>query len=169
MDWRLLEFWGNLLLNAAKGQKQMDDMAEMLRKSYSGFEGMLDLFQKVYGLDPATRSNPSYLDVWNKAETDFRKSYKDFLALMGGVPRDEHQALLQQNEELKKKVASQGEMIKHLQNLFLQTKGIGAGYEEMTRQFVELVKEQGDQFKSFMENYGRLFKAPSAPCKDREE
>jgi hypothetical protein len=43
MDRHFLEFWGNFLINAAKGQKQMEDMSKWMQQ---GFEGSIWLWSK---------------------------------------------------------------------------------------------------------------------------
>ena len=37
MDEKFLEFWGNLLINFAKGKKQADEASEIFQKNLTGF------------------------------------------------------------------------------------------------------------------------------------
>ena len=50
MDKQFLEFWGNFMLNAAKSQKQLEDMAEWMKGGFTGFQDLTSMFEKVYGL-----------------------------------------------------------------------------------------------------------------------
>jgi hypothetical protein len=51
MDRKFLEFWGNALLNAAKGQEQVENLNRLARDGFKTFEQQLSLFQKLYDLD----------------------------------------------------------------------------------------------------------------------
>ena len=51
MDRQFLEFWGNYLLAAAKGQKQLEDMNQWLNQGFSGYEELTAMFKKFYGLE----------------------------------------------------------------------------------------------------------------------
>jgi len=58
MDRQFLEFWGNFLLNAANGQKQLEDMTHWMKKGFSGFDELTDMFQRFYGLDGLPPDSP---------------------------------------------------------------------------------------------------------------
>ena len=103
MDKHFLEFWGNSLLNAAKSQKQFEDMAAWVQQGFKGFEEMTALFLKIYGLDNFTKGSPDYFMAWKKAEEEFRKSYQDYMNLLGFVEKHEHLELVRKYEELKEK------------------------------------------------------------------
>ncbi len=92
MDRQFLEFWGNFLLNAAKGQQPLEDMGKWMGGRFTGFDALSNLFQKVYGLEKVEEESPDYLKMWTGAREDFTKSFKDYLALLGVVPREEHLA-----------------------------------------------------------------------------
>ena len=166
MDKHFLEFWGNFLINTAKGQQQLEDLTKWVRQGFTGFEEMTALFQKVYGLDKVNQVSPLYPQMFNNAQEDFKKSFHDYLNLLGVVPRDEHLELMKKYEELKEKVASQEETIKHLRMLFAETKGMDVG--KMTRGVDELVRKQTDQFQKLMESFSKSFKQDSSPTKSEE-
>ncbi len=106
MDRKFLEFWGNFLLNAAKGQEQAENLNRMVREGFKTFEQQLSLFEKFYGLDKKPDPSTPYAEMWAKAASDFAKSYQEFLGLMGTVPREDYEALSREHEALKKKVRS---------------------------------------------------------------
>ena len=164
MDSQFLEFWGKCFLNAAKGQKALEDMAAWMRQGFTGFEEMTALFQKAYGLDQVAKESPDYFEMWKKAQEDFKNCFTDYLAIFGGVPRDEHMSLVKECEELKEKVASQEETIKHLQMLLSQVKT-----EEVSGQLENLVQKQAQQFQKIMESFGESFKKGSTEPKRKNK
>jgi uncharacterized protein (DUF302 family) len=106
------------------------------------------------------QDSPEYLKVWEKAEENFRESFREYLNLLGGVPREEYQALADKYEKLKEKAAQQEETIKQLKNL-LEEKGMGLAVGNL--EFQELIKKQGEQFQEMLKG----FAAAMEP--DREE
>jgi hypothetical protein len=151
VDRHFLEFWGNFLINAAKGQKQMEDVAKWMTQGLKGFEDLTAMFRRFYGLDSLSESAPDYVKAWEKAAKDFQKSFHDYLDLFGVVPRQEHLALVKKCETLKKKVADQEKTIKHLRMLIGKK---GADLGEIVKGYQDLVKKQADQFQGLMEGLG---------------
>ena len=160
MDRQFLEFWGNFMLNAAKSQKQLEDLTTWMKGGLTGFEELSSLFQKVYGLGKVEQESPDGVKTWAAAQENFTKSFREYLALLGVVPRDEHLALVRKYEELKEKVASQEETIKHLRMLLSQNNQ--EEYQDMAGQFEDLVKKQGDQFQQLMESFTQSSKKDSS-------
>jgi len=159
MDRHFLEFWGNFFLSAARGQKNMEDMGNWIRKGFYGFEELNAMFRKFYGLDRIDKDSPDYLNLWEKAAEDFKKSFKDYLSLLGVVPKEEYLSLLKKYEALEEEVAAQEETIKNLRTL-LGEKAFDPG--EMVKGFQELMQKQGDQFQKLMERIGESFKKRSS-------
>ena len=124
MNRHFLEFWGKALLQAAQSQKQLEDLAKWCQRGFLGFQDYTQLFKATYGLDEMAESSPDYFTLWKKSEDDFRESFKEYLNLLGMVPREEYAALARKYEELKEKVAEQEETIKLLRML-LEEKGLG--------------------------------------------
>ena len=161
MDRQFLEFWGNFLLNAAKGQKQLEDMAKWMGSGFTGFDELTSLFRKIYGLEGVSKESSDYLKMWSGAQEDFKKSFKDYLALLGVVPRDEYMALVKKYEELKKKCESQEETVRHLRMLLSEAKI--EEYQNVAGHFEELVKKQGDQFQKVMDSLSQMFQKDTSP------
>jgi hypothetical protein len=151
MNRHFLEFWGKALLEAAKSQKQLEELAKWLPRGFLGFQDFTQLFKNSYGLNDVREDNPDYLALWKKAEADFRESFKDYLNLLGGVPREEYAALARKNEELQAQVTEQAEIIKHLRMLADEK---GMGLETTTMEFQRLIKKQGEQFQQFLQGLG---------------
>ncbi len=152
MNRHFLEFWGKVLLQAAKSQKQLEDLAMWYHQGLLGFQDYTQLFKTTYGLDDVAEDNPDYLSLWKKAEEEFRNSFKDYLNLLGMVPREEYNALTKRCEDLEGKIAEQEETIKYLR-LLAEEKGMGL--EATTLEFQKLIKKQGEQFQKFIKGMGK--------------
>jgi uncharacterized coiled-coil protein SlyX len=161
MNRHFLEFWGKALLEAAKSQKQLEDLAKWFQRGFLGFQDYTQLFKATYGLDEVAESSPDYLTLWKKAEEDFRESFKEYLNLLGMVPREEYAALARKYEELKEKMAEQEETIKYLR-MMLEEKGMGL--EATTLEFQRLIKKQGEQFQKFIKGLGESTKPEDPPA-----
>lgn len=156
MDKHFLEFWGNFLIHAAKGQKQLQDMSKWMQQGFEGFDELTAMFKKNYGLEHMEKYTPAYMETWKKASENFQKSFKDYLSLMGVVSKDEHLALVKKYEELKEKIAAQEETIKHLRMLLGKKKVETQG--ELVQGFQEIIEKQSEQFQETIETLGRFFK-----------
>ena len=156
MDRHFLEFWGNFLINAAKGQKQLEGMSKWMEQGFEGFDELTTMFRKFYGLEDMEKNTPAYMETWKKASENFHKSYKDYLRMMGVVPKDEHLELVRKYEEIKKKVAAHEETIKHLRMLLEEKKAETQG--EFVKGFREILEKQSEQFQETMETLGSFFK-----------
>ena len=159
MDTKFMEFWGNFLLNAAKSQKQLEDMTEWMRRGFTGFEELNSLFQKAYGLEKKEPASPDFMRAWAAAQEDFTNSFKDYLALLGMVSREEHLALARKYEELNEKVQSQEETIKHLR--MLVSAASKDEIQGLAGRMEGLVQKQGEQFQKLMDNFSQFFKQES--------
>jgi len=149
MDRQFLEFWGNYLLAAAKGQQQLEELNQWIRQGFSGFDDLTAMFQKFYGLERPPKENSDSAKAWENAADGFRNSFNAYLDLMGVVPRDKYQALEQNCAALQKKVADQEETIKVLRSLLAQE---GTYQGETTKVLQDLVNKQGEAFEKLMKS-----------------
>ncbi len=156
MDQHFLEFWGKSLLNIAKSQKQFEDMAACVQQGFKGFEEMTGLFMKIYGLDNLAKGSPDYFAAWKKAEEEFRKSYHDYVNILGFVTKQEHLELVRKYEELKEKYESQEETVKHLRLLLSESQLKDQG--KLAKQFEDLIQNQNDQFRKLVDKFFKAFK-----------
>ncbi|MCG6878101.1 MAG: hypothetical protein LJE96_02970 [Deltaproteobacteria bacterium] len=158
MDPHFLEFWGNLLIQAAKGQQQMEELNRLTNQGAKGFEAQNALFRKFYGLGDANEKRPVDTEEWEKAVRDFQTSLKQYLNLMGVVPKTRHLELVEKYENLKKKAADQEETIEHLRML-LNDKGMAQG--DAAEGFQNLIKKQTDQFQDLLKGFGAFLESDS--------
>ena len=158
MDKHFLEFWGNFLINTAKEQKRMEDLSKWMQQGFNfkGFDDLAEMFRKFYGLEHMEKDTPAYMESWEKASENFLESFKDYLELMGMVPKDEHMALVKKYEELKEKVVGQEETIKSLRLLVEEKRA--ESQEELVQGFQDLIEKQSKQFQETMETFGSFFK-----------
>ena len=158
MDKHFLEFWGNFLINTAKEQKRMEDLSKWMQQGFKfkGFDDLTEMFRKFYGLEHMEKDTPAYMESWEKASENFLESFKDYLELMGMVPKDEHLSLVKKYEELKEKVAGQEETIKSLRLLLEEKRA--ESQREVVKGFQDLIEKQSQQFQETMETFGSFFK-----------
>ncbi|MBN1834069.1 MAG: hypothetical protein JW896_18370 [Deltaproteobacteria bacterium] len=153
MDRQFLELWGTMLLNAAKGQKQLEDFSKLMRGDFSSFDDMAEMLGNIYGIGFFKKNAPDYLDIWEKAMQDFNTAFKDFIAMMDLVPRSDYLELLRENEDLKKKAALQEENISDLQKILDKQL---SDQEEGLKGFESLIQNQDDQFRKLMNNFSNM-------------
>jgi chromosome segregation ATPase len=151
MDPKFLEFWGNFLLHAAKGQRQLDELNQWMKQGLKGFEDLTSMFRKHYGLDGLAEDHPDFLADWNKASENFRKSFREAMGLMNVVSLEEHLKLVKKYEDLKEKSQEQEETVRHLRMLLNER---AADQNNMADKFQDLIKKQTDEFQNFMRLFG---------------
>ena len=151
MDKHFLEFWGNFLLNAARGQEQLEEMTKWIQQGFTGFDLLSEMFRKCYGLDEKSLDDSSARE---KAQADFQKSFKDYLSLFGVVPKEQHLDLVKKYEELRQRVTGLEETNRHLRML-LEDKGFDQS--KVITGLQELMVEQGEQFRKLMESFTGLY------------
>lgn len=166
MDEKYLEFWGNLLLNAAKGKKQSDDLMRWMRmglpgiatppsskKTPAGFEEMIATFQKLYGLDKISEKKEDPQEIWAETLKEFQKSFQDYLTFSGVVSKKEHLALVEKYEKLKATCSiDQEETIRHLRMLLEERK---EEQSDTVNQLQDIVKSQEDLFQKMMTDFSQ--------------
>ncbi|MGD8540955.1 MAG: hypothetical protein PVI27_13480 [Desulfobacteraceae bacterium] len=163
MDRHFLEFWGNFLINAAKGQQQFDELTQWMHQGFKGFEDLTVMFRKAYGLEkPESTPEPEYQQNWHKATREFRESLNAYFSLLGVIPLSEHLALLEKYEALKKENAEQLETIQRLRDLLGQR---DSGQTAVVENFKELVSRQNEQFQKLMDSFGSYAKEASGGAK----
>jgi hypothetical protein len=165
VDRRFLEFWGNAMLNAAKGQEQVENLNRLVRVGFKSFEEQLSLFQKLYDLDKKPDPPAPYAEMWAKAASDFTKSYQEVLGFMGVVPRENYEALSKEHEALKNKFTALEEKLRSG-----RTKSSGKEIDpsEVVKGFEGLMQKQAEQFQALMASFGKLYEEKKPGKKSTE-
>jgi transcription elongation GreA/GreB family factor len=78
------------------------------------------------------------------------RNWKEMISLMGVVSRQDYDALVRENDALKKKLEVQEERIQQLQSM-LQHKGI-FDLQQMAESFQDVLKNQSEQFQDLMQS-----------------
>ena len=147
MDSKFLEFWGNYLLAAARGQKQLEDLNQWIDQGFKGFEDLTAMFNKFYGITPSRKKDDETTRAWQSAAADFRNSFDAYIELMGLVSKDKYQALEEKFDALQKKAAEQEESIQILRKLLAED---GTYQGETIKAFQDLMNKQADAFETLM-------------------
>lgn len=123
MDKDLLDFWGNFFINAAKGQKQLDEMADWSRQTLTLLMDWSASFQKLCNLDFAPVSSPLRGEQKRPGD-DIQKSFLDGYLKLWGLKTgpDEHLQLIRKYEELKERLSFHEETIRHLKLLLEESR-----------------------------------------------
>ena len=163
MDKQFLEFWGNLILSAAKGQGQLDEFSRWMSQGMSGFRGLNDMFRQFYGLG---REGPGHAVDWDTARDSFGKAYRAYLDTLGVVPASEYRALKKQFDALQKKAQDQETTLRKLR-LELSESKMAQG--DVVRGFEELIEVQSKQFRELTDSFSRLFANQRTDKVDRKK
>lgn len=154
MDRHFLKFWGQLLLEAAEGQRRMEDLSRWIQSGFAASEAPADLFRQSYGLPPGASADG---DLWQKALKDFQTALDTAAPLWGWVPRERYARLERKADEQASRIAEQERVIARLEGL-LQDKGLGqAG---LAARFQTLIDDQQQAFEKLIQAMGNTSTAP---------
>lgn len=159
---RLFKFWEAIMQQKTGAMGMAAAMEELIQNGIKSSRQVLDLFEKSYGVKIGERNTKEWKAQMEKAMSDFNAQLKDLMAAMGVVPKSTHQALLDQHEKLKQKVAEQEETIRKLRRM-LGEKGLGA--PDGAPAFSEMIAAQQKQFEQLMRSMASLY----APKKKEKE
>ncbi len=154
MDKNFLEFWGNFLINAAKGQEQIENLQRLANEGFKACEFQMNLFRELYDLKKNTDTPAMNDQIWEKAVLDFMKSYQEFIGLLGLVPRRTYDELARENDDLKKKIT---DLEKSLRSRRKKTGRQETDPDLVVKGLEGLMKKQADQFQTLMASYGKLY------------
>lgn len=149
MDRHFLEFWGHYLLSVARGQKQLEDITRWVRQGCQGANEMTEMFKNYYGLENDDMSTAESRSAWEKAASDFRKSFSDYFRIMGWVSEEKYQALEEENQSLKETIAEQEQTIKRLRHLIRQPV---IDQSQTLGVLRDLINKQSDEFQKLLTN-----------------
>ena len=151
MDANFLEFWGNLLISVARGQKQIDDMIRWVRQSFPGADDLTNLFKKTYGLNQPAQAPSGQAELWKETRATFQQSYGEYLKLLDVVPRADYEKLEKENDSLKRKIVELEGVVGNLRALLagkIQTVP-GAAVDEFQTGFLNYLEKLQQLISSF--------------------
>jgi uncharacterized protein YukE len=151
MDANFLEFWGNLLISVARGQKQLDDMMRWVQQGFPGADDLTNLFGKAYGLTPFPQAPTGQAELWKETFDRFRQSYREYLKLLDVVPRGEYEKLQKENDSLKRKIEELEGVVGNLRALLAEKihGAPGAAMEEFQTTFLKYLEKVQQLMSSF--------------------
>ena len=154
MDRHFFKFWGQLLLEAAEGQRRLEDFSRWIQSGFSASGAPADLFRRSYGLPPGASADG---DLWQKAFQDFQTALDTVAPLWGWVPRERYDRLKRKADEQAARIAAQERVIAQLEGL-LEEKGFGpAG---LAAGFQTLIDDQQQAFEKLIQAMGAASTAP---------
>jgi len=187
LDRKFLEFWGNLFLNVAKGQEQIEQISSLMNMDsinnmdFMNFKEMARVFRKSYGL-PSDESGKAHPDKNNLKpdETEtiklhesleaFQSSFSKYITLWGWIPKKTHdelkksyESLQQEHSNLKNSYDTLKEKVDIQDELVSQLRDIlnakGMGHIELFQHIQNLTRKQTGEFQNLIENLQNLFKS----------
>ncbi len=152
MDKNFFEIWGQLFLNAAKTQQQMEDFGQWMTQGLKGFEQMAPLYKNPYRPDVPKEGEEDaadYMGIYKQSVEMFRKSFREYLAMFDMVPKADYLDLEKKVADLEGKLSEQEETIAQLRKLM----GTGSGeHNNIAEGFRELLEQQANEFQKLMNN-----------------
>ena len=156
MDRNFFEFWGQVFLDVAKGQRQIEEMHDLFRKGMEGYESMQKIFRTAYGLEAPPSEPGDQPDMWKTAAGNFQESFRQVLSLWGIVLQEDYDALNSKVDELAKKNAEQEQMIRHLHALLGERRETGLSSAEDMQ---SLLSTQQEEFQKLLNTMGLFFQS----------
>jgi hypothetical protein len=150
---RLLELWGETLLEAARVSK--------------GSQAFFDIFQNGYASKPE-RAGQAYRrfaelcrDAFGKDGIEtFNTVMQDFYRNVGVVPRKQYNDLKEEHERLQERVRDLEDKLLELRN---RLDGGGATTEDLMGQWIDLARKYADMNQKFLEEFGKMFSVNPPP------
>lgn len=156
MDANFLEFFGQMLIQTAKGQRQMDQFGQWMRQGFSATNtpGFSDTFQRIYGLTDISKESDQYTRLFQKAQADFLMAYGEFMGLMGLVPEKKYKQLEEEYQSLEKKYLAQEKKITQLKAKLGKSNNPS---DDLTDQLTDLIKQQKNEFSTTIKSLSSIF------------
>lgn len=157
MDRHFLKFWGEFLLQAADGQRRMEDFTRWVQSGFDPSGALADLFRKSYGLPPASSSSD---DLWRQALDDFYTALKTYAPLWGWVPWERYDRLKRKVTDLEHRIADQDRLIEQLEALLA---GKDMGHAATAVRFQNLIDDQQKAFDKLLRAMTAASETPDDP------
>ena len=158
MDAHFLELFGKMLIQAAKSQRQMDQLSSWMRQGLNAanMSGLSDYFQRVYGFADIPKNSEQYAQLFQKAQGDFLAAYGEFTGLLGLVPEKKYEALQQEFEALEQKYLAQEKMIAKLTTKLKKSEDPSA---DLTGQLTDIIEKQKGEFAKTVKSLSKIFES----------
>ncbi len=173
MDSRILELWGNILIQTARNQELLKtfspgssesreadwDFATWAEKWYEQLPSFQSLFLESANMDQVSEAGTQSLQAWQQGLDALYEQWKEFADLFGLVPKEEHERLARENEQLQERLRELEKTIQGL-NALLEREGI-FDPEHVSSEFSRLMNAQNEQFEVLMRFFEQSWKTGS--------
>lgn len=163
MDTKMLEFWGNAFLSAARNQQKLEELKRLFGQKTGTDNTILnDLYKEWFN---AKKVNPEEIVDFAGKAADLNKEFiKSFLTVFDVVSKEEYLSVIKENEGLKEKIAEQEKIIGNFRSL-LGKDALDA--EEVISNFTQMVEKQTKQFQDLMTQLNPYYAKSAVLKKDK--
>lgn len=163
MDTKMLEFWGNAFLNAARNQQKLEELNRLFGQKTGTDNTILNaLYEEWFN---AKKMNPEAIVDFAGKTADLNKEFiKSFLTVFDVVSKEEYLSVKKENEGLKEKIAEQEKIIDNFRGL-LGKDALDA--EQIISNFTQMVEKQTKQFRELMTQLNPYYAQSAALKKDK--
>ncbi|MFO8032585.1 MAG: hypothetical protein R6U22_08580 [Desulfohalobiaceae bacterium] len=169
MDSRILELWGQFLIQAAKNQQLLEqflpgtsgsqgkswDFPDWMHYFSANLPNMQSVFASSSGLEHLSDSSKHLLQAYQEAWGQWYKQCEDCAQLLGLVPQGIYEKKVQENQELQQKIQQQEQTIQKLRSLLEQKAGLDL--EQTAKDMGQLFQEQNKQFSNLLQNLEQIW------------
>ena len=173
MDSRILELWGNILIQAARNQEFLEqfssgpqgaqdrewDFSRWAETWYEHLPSFQSLVLESTNMEQVSEAGTQSLQAWQQGLDALYEQWKEFADLFGLVPKSRYDQLAQEHEQLKARLQKLEKTNKGLNNI-LEHKGI-FGLDQLSDEFSRLLKAHNEQFEELMHTFGKTWKTGS--------
>lgn len=158
MDRQFLKFWGEFMLNAAEGRRQLDEMVRWMQSGCPPLGGLAERFRACYGLPAAASAQDD--DQWRQATSAFRAALDAYAPLWGWIPVERYNRLKRKTERLEATVAEQARLIQQFEALLGER---NMGDMALITRFQNVIADQRQAFEKLMQTLVPSSQTPDEP------
>lgn len=135
--------------------------SNLTKNNPADFDNLSATFRNLYGLDQVSEKSSEYNVMAKQAVQDFQKSFREYLAFTGYVPKEEHVRLIEKYQKIKEKCEDQEETIRHLKMLMggkiSEHQGNVNHQGDIIRSLQSIIKDQTNFFQKMMSDVGQQY------------
>lgn len=163
MDKNILEFWGQIFLNAARSQQQMENMSKYFEQDGGADNPFMDSFLKMFDWHkPEEIVYEEIIKLTKKSADSYKDFFKAYLTIFDVVSKEEYINLVKENEELKEKITRQEKTI----DIYKKLAGKDIiDQEQVVDNLSQIMKNQTQQFQILMKQVNQYYKKSSTTKK----
>jgi hypothetical protein len=146
IDTKMLEFWGNAFLSAARNQQKLEELNRLLGQNTGADNSILNVLYEQW--PDAKKMNPEEIVEFAGKAADLNKELiKSYLTIFNVVSKEEYLSVIKENEGLKEKIAEQERLIDNFRNMLGKPESEA---EEIVSNFTQMIEKQTKQFQELL-------------------